>query len=603
MYFSKQTKIIMLCMIATGFPLIGGWLLQLAYAITIPPVAWIVAGLVGTYSTYLVLELRKHIQDYQKQLTAIGQPQQQTPELTGIDVHRSLSQAAGSQTDSAQDILSVDAALQASTNNLTQTVVPKQDDHTQDFKSALFAELHQAETIGSHLKTRIGLDYFVTRCQTPIIVVSDKLNIMHLNQSALAFLAQQDTGLTNWHNQPLSTLTANVDVHVASLLKEAFNSCKKVRFLQEQPPSADWTVTPLRDGDTLTGYVIEIITPSKHELIKLEDSIQQATALRKKSEHEIAAFVNHLNEVQLYAQKPGKFKSLSEGTFEHPIIKRGINSVNKLTEQVVEAHHQLSQLQQRIQKHHELPSPQANQISVLTQAILRNLQELKRDYVTLAQQQQEHVRIVTDQKGITQSLDNHLQKGFGLTKTCRDKTLSGFETVTMILQNLHQFEQHLKLMLEILNKTTANIQKQALNEDIAKTLQAFMQSLTDQIKQAANLAQKNKLRLNILVPSYAGHHYQIGKLQSQWQNCHDLLETQSLSLAQWRQYNQKAEHTHQQLTERLQELINLSEKTLRKAYQTENSSILPHSTVEQFSEMVIDTNMVAAEAQDKGIAK
>jgi len=140
--------------------------------------------------------------------------------------------------------------------------------------------------------------------------------------------------------------------------------------------------------------------------------------------------------------------------------------------------------------------------------------------------------------------------------------------------------------LNILNKTTENIKHKAIDQALAKTLQAFMQSLTDQIKQATLLAQKNKHRLNILIPGYAGHHYQLGHLQTQWKNCQDLLESQSVSLSEWRQYQKSMVQKQEVLSERIQDLTHLSEKILRKTLLTETNKQSTHSNINQFNEII-----------------
>ena len=576
----KASQIISLSFFTILFPLIGAIIVDLSFQSLVPLWGWIIAGIIAVYSIVLLRKLRKQVKRYEQQLAK--ENQSKTLFEDAENLNPIFLKGFEQELHEAQfDAHILDTTLPANTE---QAVV----------EHYCVPQLYVAPT-----ESFVSLEYFIKRCQNAILVIDHQSNIQYLNVALLRVLGKTKSELSSWKGKSLDSLIDDQDVHLKSLLHEALKTKQKARFLQEQDPSADWIVTPLKEKNEWIGYVLEVITPSRNERIRLEDALKETTTRLRKIEVEIAAFVNVISESQLYYQKKGhSYKSLQEATFEHPVLKKGIASVKKLIDKLIGTTQEITDLKQMLQSNDTQPVLTANQTSVLTQAILRNLEEFKRECQSLSQHQKEHSRIVNEQKGITQGLSVSLDKGAAITKACRDKTLSGFETVTLIVQNLHQFELHLGVMLDILSKTTLKIQQRVTDQEISKTLQTFMQSLTEQIKQATFLAQKNKHRLTILIPSYAGHHFQIGKLQAQWQNCQDLIDTQAHSLSEWRAYHKQIEKNECVLKERIQELFNLSEKMLRKTLLSESKTISNASFFHQFDEIVLGKSAKTQDLED-----
>lgn len=566
----KASQIISLSFFNILFPLLGAIIVDLSFQSLVPFWGWIITGIIAAYSIALLRKLRKQIKLYEQQFSQTAQNNAILEEKQALapnflkDFENELQEAQFEESE-----------LENNFQENSSEVLSKQ---------YLVPQLLARPT-----ESFVSLEYFIKRCQNAILVIDHQSNIQFLNAGLLLVLGRTESELSSWKGKPLDSLIEHQSVHVKSLLHEALKTKQKARFLQEKDPSADWIITPLKEGNEWVGYVLEVVTPSKNEMVRLDDALKETTTRLRKIEVEIAAFVNIINESQIYYQKKGhSYKALQESGFEHPILQKGIGAVKKLIDKLSSTSQEIIDLKQALHPSVAPPVLTANQISVLTQAILRNLEEFKREYQSLSQHQKEHSRIVNEQKGITQGLSTSLEKGVVVTKACRDKTLSGFETVTLIVQNLHQFELHLEVMLEILNKTTQKIQQRVAEPEISKTLQAFMQSLTEQLKQATFLAQKNKHRLAILIPSYAGHHFQIGKLQAQWQNCQDLIDTQAHSLSEWRAYHKQIEKSELIINERIQELFSLSEKMLRKTLLSESKTIPSSPSFHQFDEIVLE---------------
>ncbi|MCS5708182.1 PAS domain-containing protein [Candidatus Berkiella cookevillensis] len=572
----KASQIISLSFFTTVFPLIGAVIIDLSFQSRVPFWGWIIAGIIAVYSIVLLRNLKKQVKQYERQFAEENQ---------------------------------IKTLLEETELNPTFLKNFEEELHEAQFDAHVLDTHPSTDMIAEHYwapqlyvaptESFVSLEYFIKRCQNAILVIDHQSNIQYLNAALLRVLGKTESELSSWKGKALDSLIEDQNVHVKSLLLEALKTKKKSRFLQEQDPSADWIITPLKEKNKWIGYVLEVITPSKNEMVRLEDALKETTARLRKIEVEVAAFVNIINESQIYYQKKGhSYKSLQEASFEHPVLKKGISSVKKLIDKLIGTTQEITDLKQTLLANDVSPVLAANQTSVLTQAILRNLEEFKRECQSLSQHQKEHSRIVNEQKGITQGLVASLDKGATITKACRDKTLSGFEIVTLIVQNLHEFELHLGVMLDILSKTTLKIQQRVTDQEISKTLQTFMQSLTEQIKQATFLAQKNKHRLTILIPSYAGHHFQIGKIQAQWQNCQDLIDTQAHSLSEWRAYHKQIEKNEHVLKERMQELFNLSEKMLRKTLLSESKTIPNSPSFHQFDEIVLGKSPKAQDLED-----
>lgn len=576
----KASQIISLSFFTIVFPLIGAIIVDLSLQSLVPLWGWMISGVIAVYSIVLLRNLKKQVKQYEHELTKENYSKT-FPEESELNCNflKSFEQKLHEAQFDAR-ILDTNPPINAEQVLVEHYRVP---------------ELYVAPTASF-----VSLEYFIKRCQNAILVIDNQFNIQYLNIGLLRVLGKTKSALSDWKGKSLDSLIEDQDVHVKSLLYEALKTNKKSRFLQEKDPSADWIITPLKEKNEWIGYVLEVITPSRNEMIRLEDALKKTTTRLRKIEFEIAAFVNMITESQLYYQKKGRsYKSLQEATFEHPVLKKGIGSVKKLIDKLIETTQEITDLKQTIQFSDRQPVLTANQTSVLTQAILRNLEEFKRECQSFSQHQKEHSRIVNEQKGITQGLSVSLEKGAAITKACRDKTLLAFETVTLIAQNLHQFELQLGIILGILSKTTIKIQQCVADQEISKTLQSFTQSLTEEIKQATFLAQKNKHKLTILIPSYAHHHFQIGKLQIQWQNCQDLIETQAHSLSEWRAYHKQTEKNEHILKGRIQELFNLSEKMLRKTLLSESKTIANVPSFYQFGEIVLEKSPKAQNLEDR----
>lgn len=443
------------------------------------------------------------------------------------------------------------------------------------------------------------VEYLVKRSQHALLVLDKNCLITHINQTFLD-LIESKTSIDEALYQSVDKLIESKESHLRTLLAQALQSGKKVRFVQDGPQTADWVLTPLNEP-FFKGTLIEVITPSKNEYLELEEKVKQLLAKQRITEKEMALYVNQLAGMGLYYQREGKLNTkLDTIEIKHPILRKGLSAINHLAEIISNTQHEIAELQSCMRAQQTTPTVGTSQINVVAQALMRNLQDLKRDYALLTSHHEDHQAIVNEQKGLTQNIMTELDKGTNLSKSCRDKTLAGFETITLILQNLHELENHFSLMAATLNETSQNLQKNQDNEKLARTLGSYLTVIREQIAFASKIADKNKRRLNILIPSYAGHHYQIGHLLTQWQSCHDLVESQTLSHAQWRQYNKNVDDAEESLQERIHELTQLSEKLLQKTKSTQDATQTFHGSLGQFEETAFERKSFLIDSQYKG---
>tara|TARA_R110002110_G_scaffold115322_2_gene286023 strand:+ start:6041 stop:8053 length:2013 start_codon:yes stop_codon:yes gene_type:complete len=410
----------------------------------------------------------------------------------------------------------------------------------------------------------LQIEHIVECVQHAMLIVDEDNTIQFINESMICLLnISRDN--TNSNKKLMQALGAQTE-HLKAFLTQALQYEEKTEFLQDGSPTADWFVTPIMVDGMHKGYMIEAHTPSKQEVVSLKNNLEEVGRWAKTCEKEIAHFINLLGYIDLYQDKDKLSTTILDfKQYKHPLLKKGIKSVQRLADIVNQSTKETNAMRSHLAQQQTAPIMSSNQMSILSHALLRNLDELRRDYCSLKNHQAENSRIVNEQKGITQGLNQITEDGYSLTQACRGKVLSGFEMVTLIVQSMQQFESELSAMLKILEQTQGKIKKIEMAKDVSTTLELFMESLTGQIRQATQHCKKNKSRLNMLIPNYTTHHLQMGHLQTQWQNSLQLIQTQENTLSEWRGY-QKQEETYQSTLEvRLEALYVLSEKIMRKS--------------------------------------
>jgi len=447
------------------------------------------------------------------------------------------------------------------------------------------------------LYSQLDVASLVETMEGAIIIVDENSTIQHLNASMTKLLNLT----TNLRHENLSLAFKNQSEQLQAFFEQALQFQEKSGFLQDGSPAVDWTIVPLIIDNQPKGFVIEAHSPSKQEIKGLKNSLLELGYRADTCEKELAHFVNLLGHIDLYHANISSPVALDLKNYKHPLLKKGLRSVKILADIVQQSSKEVESMRTHMSSSSIVPQAASNQFSILSQALLRNLEELKRDYCVLKNHQAEHSRIVNEQKGITQNLHQVTEHGYVLTQDCRGKVLSGFETVTLIVQSMQQVENQLSIMLENLDDTQNKIKAIKENENVSATIESLIQSLTDQMQQANMHCKKNKSRLNALIPSYTSHHLQMGHLKTQWQNSLALIQTQESTLSEWRSYQKQEEHYQSQLELRLEELHTLSEKVLEKSMSHENIEYQQDnvaSSLNQFDDMVLTSSFLQVDIND-----
>lgn len=419
---------------------------------------------------------------------------------------------------------------------------------------------------------QIDINHVVENSQHAMMILDENKTLLHINKKMRQILQLNSADI---FNKDWQSLLRETNEHVKLLFAEALNYQEKTEFIQESTMNAksvDWSITPIKNLEKTKAFVIEAMRPSKSESIRLRESLMEIGTRADICEKEIAHFVNVIGQIDLYSEKgsPSKIE-LEQKAYRHPLLKKGMQSVQKLAEIVNHSLKEAYTIRQHLAAKSSVPNANASHFSVLSQALLRNVEELRNDYIALKNQSNDHQQLVNEQKGISQKFSKVLTGGLGQTRNCRDKTLAGFEMVTMVVHDLQQFEMRLSAMLNVLEQTHARLQKIPPEKETAALLDNFLQSLTEQVRLANTQCMKNKSRLKLLIPHFTKHHLQMGHIQTQWQNGLALLQTQDSSLSEWRTYRHQVETYQAHIEARLEELNSLSEKVLNNSYKLESS--------------------------------
>lgn len=452
-------------------------------------------------------------------------------------------------------------------------------------------EVETTESCKAPNPNEIDIRHVVENSQHAMMILDENKTLLHINKKMQQILQLNSVDI---FNKDWQSLLSETNEHVKQLFAEALNYQEKTEFIQESTQNAksvDWSITPIKNLEKTNAFVIEAMRPSKSESIRLRESLMEIGTRADICEKEIAHFVNVIGQIELYSTKGSACKvELEEKAYRHPLLKKGMHSVQKLANMVNQSLKEAYTIRQHLAVKASVPNANASHFSVLSQALLRNVEELRNDYIALKNQSNDHQQIVNEQKGISQKFSKILSGGLGQTRSCRDKTLAGFEMVTMVVHDLQQFEMRLSAMLNVLEQTHARLQKIAPEKETAALLDNFMQSLTEQVRLANTQCMKNKSRLKLLIPHFTKHHLQMGHIQTQWQNGLALLQTQDSSLSEWRTYRLQVETYQAHIETRLEELNSLSEKVLNNSYKLESSMSQQGSSQhisQHFEEMIM----------------
>lgn len=271
---------------------------------------------------------------------------------------------------------------------------------------------------------------------------------------------------------------------VALCLKQTLESNKSSSFIAEHCDRiCDWKVTPIKSQQQVFGYLIEVIYPSLQEMMALEEGLERAQHRQNLLERELIDFTQGLGKLALYQKEPNvvleQFKHIQ---FNHPLLRNSAKIVQKL--------------QNEMQNVKDTPSPMFTpngQINILSTSIMGSVHEIDQDFSGLNQELMKLNSHIKEQKELNQAYAKPVSRTIQSTEEALFKTVGYSESVTMIMQQLHENQADLHQLQEFvkkLGKFTGTSSAESANK-IYQDIIGFL----DSVKLALNTSKQNLAEL------------------------------------------------------------------------------------------------------------
>lgn len=234
----------------------------------------------------------------------------------------------------------------------------------------------------------------------------------------------------------------------------------------------DWVITPIQSDENILGTVIEILYPSKQEMIALEENVARAEKSKNELEKELRQFTQGLANCKLY-QKGNE--SLLEGInaqdYSHPLIKNSSKIIYQLYSDLHQLHSEVESARSSIEKNHQVDvnayALPLKQVNMLSNALSRNVYETEHDLAALHQEVSKLKGLLGEQKGLNQAYMKPLSRALTATEQALHKTVNHAETVTLVVQQIHEnqiFIGQLQEFILKLSKLPQNSESQQTSE-------------------------------------------------------------------------------------------------------------------------------------------
>jgi len=418
-------------------------------------------------------------------------------------------------------------------------------------------------------------------------------------------LAKQD-GNTFHGRNIIEIVSASLPKLVTSL-QNALSKTERVTFISEHYGKiCDWDVTPIKVNETVEGYILEVMHPSRQELKALEENNERLIKHKVSAEKELAHFTHDLAKLKLYH----KDKELAQGRFNannyrHPLLKNSAKIMQQLTQDLQALHGEIGhitdvlELQSEETKDFSGPMQQVNNLS---SSIYRNVNEIKLDFSQLLQELSKLKGVIKEQKGLNSAYDKPINKAFESTEEALLRTVGYSETVTLVLHQIHENQIYLTQLQQFMEKL-AQLPGNVALEKNNKIYQDIV-ALLDRVK---NSLAVSKLKLKDLLINFESLKGCWTQALESLQGCLQLSLNVEQATQRWSASGDAALEYSQQVQERIQNLLDLAQKIQAKT-SSKDAFIEPISQkpVNRFEHIAIEVNETKRKAEDvllEGIVK
>ncbi len=383
--------------------------------------------------------------------------------------------------------------------------------------------------------------------------------------------------------------------NIAEHLKQALKCSERSLFVGEHfKKVCDWIITPIKNDTKIEGYILEIMYPSKQELLALEEKNQRLVQGKFDTEKELRQFTQGLANLKLYQKgKELPLEELNVEDYQHPLLKNSSKIMQQIRTDLQNLHAEIdnAKLTQTNSKAYIAPLQQVNALST---SLCLNVNDAQQDFFTMHQELSKLKTMLNEQKGLNQSFVKPIGKAFQSTEQALVKTVAYSESVTLILQQIHENQNFLSQLQEFM----AKLAKIPGNAEKTNDIYNDIISLLDRVKKSLAVS---KLKLKELLMNFDGLNDCWKQAQENLHSCLHMGTSIEQATKRWGSISNSAFDVSQEIQTKVGQLITLAQKIQTQSTITEsiNEAVgYQESASRHFEQMVIEVDDSKKMAED-----
>lgn len=439
----------------------------------------------------------------------------------------------------------------------------------------------------------------------PFLILDKKGNVQYTSESFVDLLNVSEAKLLG--NSLLNIMQEAAPNVLSSLESALHNSNHSVFVAQHFEKICDWHVNPIHKENKIEGYTIDIIYPSKQELLALEQSNEHLQLAKESLEKELRNFTKGLANCKLYQKgKDFVLDGINAEEYQHPLIKNSSKIICTLYNDLHQLHNELDSVKSVLDAKTQDASYTfpLKQVNALSNTLSHNVYEAERDVTSLHQELSKLKALLGEQKGLNQVYMKPLARALNATEQALVKTVNHSETVTLILQQVHENQ----IFLTQLQEFIAKLSKLPRNTENSQTTEIYQDiiGLLDRVK---NTLTVGKMKLKELLLNFEG-------LNTCWKQAQENLQACIHTGTSFDQVTKRCSamsntvYDYSQLMQdKISELVTLAQNIQQKTCSAEivvQANGLTQIGARQFDKMVLEVDETKKKAEDvllEGLAK
>lgn len=487
-----------------------------------------------------------------------------------------------------------------------------------ELTSKSFGTLDQANTSPSFIHFEIEneeksdiIEKAIQQTSHPLMILDENQCIKQTSDNFVALFNQdKDANKMQHIGVNIVDIMQGFAPELVATLENALAAHKSTTFVAEHfNQICDWVITPIKANGNDIGTIVEILYPSKQELKALEENVARVESTKDEIEKELRHFTQGLANCKLYQKGNESYlEGFNSQDYNHPLIKNSSKIIHQLYSDLNNLHNEIDTVKNSLENN-RMPDNNAyiaplKQVNALSNTLSRNVFEAEQDLTALHQEISKLKGLLGEQKGLNQVYMKPLSRALGATEQALIKTVNHSETVTLILQQIHENQTFVTQLQEFIVK----LSKLPRNMESPQTSEIYKEiiGLLDRVK---NTLSVGKLKLKELLINFDGLNNCWKQAQENLQACLHTGTSIDQSSKRCSAMSNTAYDYSQLIQDKIAQIVEITNHIQEKTTTAEivvESSQHTQSTSRQFNKMVIEVDETKKKAEDvllEGLAK